>query len=378
MESGKDAGNKDVMPDQMKKFEIAKSQAFHWAACLDDVDATKAERTAFQEWLAADPLHAKAWDEVSGFNRIISQNAPRLTDIQNGGRTNIPQNDPSGTTVLPRVPTRSEGARAGGARIGLKKSTSRHAAPKRPRRTFAARYALAAGIAGLALFGAQMLIPGQSPTADHVSPVGRITNVVLADGSNVTLGSDTAFSVDYSDNQRHIRLQRGEAYFDVAADPARPFVVSAGARDVRALGTEFDVRMAEETVAVTVAEHSVEIYQPDQDGSGRHVVEQGYGVTYEGAEKPSAPVKQNLHQVLAWREGRLVFQKATLGEVIARLDTYCQQKMVIVDPDLRDYRISVSLDVRDPQKALRSFIRGFDLKTIEIADRLLIVTGRST
>lgn len=369
----------DVMSEQAKKFEDAKSQAFHWIACLEDADATDAEHAAFADWLYTDPLHEAAWNDVDGFARMVSVNAPLLEDMLGQcKKQQVAETVPDLTDVSQKTVDRTVGGNTDqtvhsfAAEAEKRKSASSD-------KTYGkgiVRFAMAAAVGGLAWFGANMLQPGM-PTADHISPVGKISEFVLSDGSIVTLASNSALSVDYSEGQRKLSLVRGEAYFDVASDPKRPFVVSAGARNVKALGTEFDVRIEDEMVAVTVAEHSVDVFRPDDIAvsSDHQVIEEGFGVTYD-PQGISTPVKQNLHHVLAWRQGRLIFHQATLGDVIKRLDEYCKQKLLVFDPEVKGHLISASLDVRDPEKALRSLIRGFNLRTVEWSDRILVVTGR--
>jgi len=108
---------------------------------------------------------------------------------------------------------------------------------------------------GLVALGAyQLWFADQYRTA-----IGEQRLVRLSDGTRVSLNSDSQVVVDYDTVQRRVRLKRGEAFFEVAKDMERPFIVSAGAREVTALGTAFVVRYEEGRTAVTLVEGKVAV-----------------------------------------------------------------------------------------------------------------------
>src|SRR5690606_34952861 len=83
--------------------------------------------------------------------------------------------------------------------------------------------------------------------------------LVLPDGSTVRLGALTSISLNYTDEMRYLVLEGGEAFFEVARDQRRPFIVQTGAITVKAVGTAFNVRRAAERVSVTVSEGAVDV-----------------------------------------------------------------------------------------------------------------------
>src|SRR4029077_19161785 len=94
---------------------------------------------------------------------------------------------------------------------------------------------------------------------DASTDIGERSLLVLADGSKVTLNTASAVHADYTGPERRVTLVRGEAFFDVAKDHTRPFVVSAGSRNVIAVGTAFDVRLQDRRVRVTLVEGKVRV-----------------------------------------------------------------------------------------------------------------------
>src|SRR5262249_6139101 len=156
--------------------------------------------------------------------------------------------------------------------------------------------------------------------------VGERRSITLADGSRVDLDADSALSVAFSDAQRRITLERGRAFFQVAKDPARPFIVAAGAGEIRALGTAFDVKHgADRTVRVAVAEHAVSVAVA---GDSQRLVEGGMMDYDERGLGPMA--RADLASLLSWRQDRLFFQDAPLGDVVADLDRYRRGRIVIL------------------------------------------------
>ena len=167
--------------------------------------------------------------------------------------------------------------------------------------------------------------------ADHRTVVGERRTVTLADGSTVELAGASALSVSFGKDQRRLRLVAGQAFFTVAADAARPFIVEAGEGRTRALGTAFDVKLSGESVTVTVMEHRVEV----STGPDRKVeLGQGEQVRYV-ARDLQAPYRADLRVANAWRRDRLVFQDAPLGEVVADLERTRGGRIVLTDQRLR-------------------------------------------
>ncbi|HYG28420.1 MAG TPA: FecR domain-containing protein, partial [Caulobacteraceae bacterium] len=123
-----------------------------------------------------------------------------------------------------------------------------------PTRRWAAGLALAmlgAGGAGVAWLA--------RPRAIRGTALGERRVVALEDGSRVELNTDSRIEVAYAEDQRRIVLLKGEALFEVAKDPSRPFVVMANGAEVRAIGTAFNIRLREKLVELTVTEGVVSV-----------------------------------------------------------------------------------------------------------------------
>ncbi|MDY6946673.1 MAG: FecR domain-containing protein [Pseudomonadota bacterium] len=265
-----------------------KAECREWLALLHSDDVSDADRARFAAWLSADPRHQRAYDGLQLLWRDISD----LSQLK--------QLEP----VPPRPAERSRPtARATRRWVPL---------------------AAAAAVAGLAvaIFRAQPPSADQPATTaaaiteDYETQLGEVRAIHLSDGSTVTLGARSHITVQLGIDERRVRLVQGEAYFDVAKDASRPFYVTAPATAVRVVGTRFDVRVAESHVRVAVDEGIVAV----NDEPGALTRGQRVDVLPDGALTGVMQVDGS--EVAAWREGRLIYDGATLSEVVADLARY--------------------------------------------------------
>jgi len=151
--------------------------------------------------------------------------------------------------------------------------------------------------------------------SDHFSGAGETRQVELEDGSRVQLDSRSAIALHFGPGERRVELLAGEAFFEAAPDPARPFVVAAVGGRVTALGTAFDVALEEPGVRVAVTEHSVRV----TSGGAAVTVGEGEQSAFRAgaAASPPAPVKTGW--VTAWRRGKLIVENAPLGDLLAAI-----------------------------------------------------------
>lgn len=183
---------------------------------------------------------------------------------------------------------------------------------------------------------------------DASTDIGERSLLVLADGSKVTLNTASAVHADYDVHERRVTLVRGEAFFDVAKDPNRPFVVSAGSRQVIAVGTAFDVRLQDREVKVTLVEGKVRVLRINDPTAGAtaHVqpvspVMLQPGSTLVGRDDGSDQLEQlDTARATSWRSGNLVFDGERLADVVAEMNRYSRQKLVIGNPALAERKVS--------------------------------------
>ncbi|HEY5759337.1 MAG TPA: FecR domain-containing protein [Steroidobacter sp.] len=215
-------------------------------------------------------------------------------------------------------------------------------------------------------------------TAVYSTPVGGIASVPMTDGSKVTLNTDSRIRVDLSSRERHVRLEQGEAFFQVAKDPSRPFVVTAGDRRVIAVGTAFSVRRdADDSVRVAVTEGTVRVEQQmplmgrKQAGdmllpAGNIALTRSDQVMLQ--EKPLSAVEE----AVSWRTGFVVFHETALTEVVAELNRYNTRKIVLQDASLATIRLSGRFEPTQYQAFVRLLENGFAIRATDEGERIVL------
>lgn len=209
--------------------------------------------------------------------------------------------------------------------------------------------------------------------------------VALSDGSTLTLNTRSRAVVRMSETRRDIGLLDGQALFDVARDPQRPFVVVAGDRRVTALGTLFDVRVSDDQVEVTLVEGRVAVetrHAEARMASARLRTELAPGEQFvamrEIATLQSEPQVRiaNIERVIGWREGQILFENEPLREVIAEINRYSHRQLALAEPGLGELRISGAFNSGNPAAFIDMLTRShLPLRIVE-AGRERIVLGQ--
>ena len=205
--------------------------------------------------------------------------------------------------------------------------------PEPKRRALRGRVVWGAAGMGLAAVLCLGVVIGTSATfrgETYRTAVGEQRALHLADGSVVRLDTDSQITVREGPRSRELWLARGRAFFDVAHDAARPFLVTASATQVRAVGTRFDVQRLPTAVAVTLVQGVVTVRRqsafadpPRTLHAGESVVDSANGVT-----KPH-PV--DVAAETAWTAGHIVFHDKPLMQAIAEANRYTTVKLRLKD-----------------------------------------------
>ncbi|MFC4314068.1 FecR family protein [Steroidobacter flavus] len=200
-----------------------------------------------------------------------------------------------------------------------------------------------------------------------VTAVGETRELSLPDGSQVELNAASAARVDYSEAERKIELRRGEAWFAVTRDVARPFVVIAGDTRITVLGTKFNVKRRDDAVLVSVAEGRVEVRDASRNVTltpGRAVV-----ASPDRFEVTDIP----LTQVAEWRTGWMGFEQTTFEAVIDELSSYHRGPIFIAARDLRTRPIAARLNLQSPEAALKIAVSAASAEMIELPGGVRII-----
>lgn len=173
------------------------------------------------------------------------------------------------------------------------------------------------------------------PPLQIETALGEIRRVPLKDGSMAAVNTATRLGVTMRPEIRRIALDHGEAWFQVAKDRARPFVVEAGDVRVRAVGTAFSVRRTDDGADVQVTEGVVEVWSVGDEANKRRVAA-GARTFVSDASGPAVVAEASvaIDRSLAWRSGQLIFDGDTLGAAAAEFNRYNRVQVRIDDPAL--------------------------------------------
>lgn len=313
-------------------------QASAWFARLQADDVSSEERSRFQAWYQSQPQHAEAYDKTRKLwsllqipaeqvhGRILIENLNN-TKTQNGVAVEYAE-EPDISSMRADTPLRP----LGGAEANLPSAGK----PSRRISTFVCLSLL------LFLAGWQLPRQLQNWRSDYHTAAGQQLSVELADGSRLTLNTDTALAVRFSAQQRRIELLRGEAYFQVASNKQRPFIVDGGDAEARAVGTAFSVRKQAENLRVAVSEGIVEV------GTGS-------ASTLVRAEQQVDVLRNRLQPLMnsanddafAWQRRQVVFNRQPLAEVLVEVNRYRAGRIVAVNPALAERVLSGVFNVGD-------------------------------
>jgi len=187
---------------------------------------------------------------------------------------------------------------------------------------------LGVALASLAVVASGGVIAANQMQPTYETSVGGQRLEVLKDGSRVRLNTDSKIRVRFGGGVRRVELIRGQAFFEAAHDPSRPFVVEADGAEVQALGTKFDVRRAGSAIQVTLVEGRVQVRLDDKPATATLKPNQSLTVTADGI---SAPRTTNAAEAVGWTTGRLTFRGVPLQAAIDEVNRYSRRKIVLTD-----------------------------------------------
>ena len=330
-------GGETATGNEAKAARIRR-EAGAWHATMQSGEVSAKTRAAFENWLRADRKHQRAY---SAFEDMYSDLGVILPLSGVTARLDRRRRVASLANVL------SAGWRA-------------WAAP-------AAAFAFVACV--MVIVVRPGLLDGPSGPAAQVyaTAIAEISDISLADGSSVTLGARSEIKAAFTDEYRRIDLISGEAFFNVVADPERPFFVSANNTLIRVIGTQFDVKSARGLVKVSVLEGVVEVMKPDAPAQAlangaladseigaaqRRVLTSGQTVKADRRADLSGVKTVANRRLAQWRMGRLAYENAPLAEIVSDLNRYHERQIRFSPLDLGELRLTISFAAHDLDQVL--------------------------
>lgn len=216
------------------------------------------------------------------------------------------------------------------------------------RQVIVASFLVAPVAAGLAMF--------MAPSNEAFSTtVGEVRKLPLADGSIATVNTASRITVDLESSQRHIVVEDGEAWFQVAHDKQRPFIVDAGDVRVKAIGTAFSVRRHEDGVDVLVTKGVVETWRVGRETERTRLKEgQRSFVPISASKIVAVAADDEIDRALAWRSGGLALNGEPLSYAVAELNRYNRHQLAVEDPVLSRTPIVGYFHTDNPEGFARS------------------------
>lgn len=245
--------------------------------------------------------------------------------------------------------------------------------PKKKRLFYREIAAIAAVLmVGLMVMSQIDIFAPQVETVQYATNIGGQRDVVLSDGTRVTLNTNTQLSVVMDKKSRRVNLESGEAFFEIAKDQERPFLVMAMGTQITDIGTSFNVYATENRLQVSVVEGIVELSASTEKV---RLTKGMTGTQFRG--KPSFHVASvDIDIISTWRNGVLVYEDIPLSTLIPEINRYFETPIVIEDSNISALTFSGALNIRDEHKMLRSLAALLPIKTEEKNDQILISSQR--
>jgi transmembrane sensor len=354
-----------MIPKEEQLRAAIADQAGEWFVVNDEGPLDLPNSIALAAWLKASPVHIEEFLGVS----VIARDMREL-----GADSEF-----SLQTVVSRAQAEADSA----ARPLWSRVIGRF------RRMPSRRWLVAAAaITAIVVVGLGLLFSWNVRSVPHVQPSGAAIALhletrhgeqlvrPLADNSVLHLNTDSAVTIRYSNAERLVTLDSGQADFEVAHEPDRAFRVLAGSAEVIAVGTRFDVRLEHEATVVTVVEGRVAVGpSPLLEKTGANssldhpprFVQVGANQQIRAAagEWPAMPATVDAQRITAWLQRQIVFDEEPLEHVAAEFNRYTQKPIEIATPGLRNLQISGVFATDDPE-AFIAFLRSLKGVRVEV------------
>lgn len=310
------------------------AEAAAWVARLQSTPRDMATEVALKAWLSGDAARRDAFERATEIWAMI----PGAAAFDVGDEEHAPTR--SGAAMAASVATRA--------------------------------LALAASL--LLVFGSLAWWMTHRSVA-YVTGLGEQEVATLNDGSRIALNTDTTLDVDYQPNVRQITLEHGEAMFDVAHNRQRPFIVAAGSKRIRAVGTSFIVRSIDGDVEVTLLKGKIAVTDAKASRSSATakatMLVPGERLTAD-KDAPAAIDMPSIDTVTAWRRGQIVFDDIPLSKAIAELARYGGPEINVSDPRLAATPVSGVFSTNDTAEFAVAIAKLNGWRAVRSGDELTI------
>ncbi len=345
-------------------------EACKWIVLMDRGNLPKKKISELNEWVCLSDFHKEELERLAHFWDRISDVGidPDQISISQGGHEESAANSTTRASRLYKILA-----------------------------SLAASLLIIASVSLLLYF--QNINEFQSTNGKYLTNIGGQKTVLLSDGSEIRLNTDTLIEVNYHDGERIIHLYKGEAQFDVAHDAEKPFTVKAKNGDVRALGTIFSVRLKNNQVNVLVEEGRVRIRANDdinqidyvpviaqeeialeeiEHDNTMVIVNAGNNVTFgdQIIESVIMEERESLERKFSWRQGILAFDDEPLSDVIDEVSRYTSYKIIVADPNIRSLRVGGYYPIGKIQAIFNALELNLGLEISQVDEQTYYITRK--
>lgn len=317
----------------MTDRERLADEAARWVARMDADDWSDADEAALARWFDANPRGRGALLEAQAAWAMLDRRTPATAAI-----TAIPS---------PRIDSRRGGTR-------------------RP---------FVAGLIAASIALAVAMPVLYDPATTYETAIGDVRRVELPDGSRATINTASRVRIDYDAAERDAHVDAGEAWFEVAKNPARPFVVRAGDVSVVAVGTAFSVRRTATGAEVLVTEGKVRVRSITDDAEILLSAGERASVAAHGPPRAVTVGAASIARALAWRSGRIDFEGTSVAAAIGEFNRYNRARLVLADPAIRDELLDGTFRIDDAAGFARAVGQSLDVP-VDTGDPQRIVIGK--
>lgn len=344
----------DMSTNSTSEIEAVASD---WLIRKDSGNWSEGDQARFDEWLQQSTLHRVAYLRLD----LAWEEARRLKALGAGVQGNAPP--PPGHWNVGLFFRQREGGTA--KRITLIRAA-----------------AVVMGVAFVSAAAVYLHTSGLLSGDRYSTSVGGMASVPISDGSKITLNTDSQIRVVLTETERRVELKQGEAFFEVAKDPKRPFVVSAGHKRIIAVGTAFSVRRdAHDEIQVVVTEGTVRFENLASSPSPASVPEllvHAGGIARSDAAGTlvQAEAIPETQEKLSWRTGVLAFRDQTLATAVAEFNRYNERKIVIEAPEIGELRIEGNFRADNLDAFVRLVEQAYPVTVERQSDRRIVLHAR--
>ena len=349
----------------MESHRQIEQAAAAWLVRRDREEWNNADQAKLHAWLSASTAHRVAFIRL----QAAWQQADRLKALAAGTTKN-------GTLLPGHRPGRLQPAKSE-APLSRHENldggvVARH--NRRPR--VPVPRMLGASVAAVCLAAAIVVgwIAWSHQGTSYRTAIGGISAISMKDGSTVTLNTNSDIRVALNETERRVDLERGEAFFEVAKDPNRPFIVRIGDQRVIAVGTKFSVRREPNHVRVIVTEGRVRVEHSEPHQPADAALISAGGVAVAGAAGVLVQDKSlsDAEERLSWRQGIVVFRETLLSDAVAEFNRYNTRQIYIEDPALGSMRIGGHFRTHNAEGFVRLLAEAFPIRVEDNESRIVL------